>query len=49
MFASHYSSVDGSREYRLILDLYCLKQEPDQTITDFFCSHAILMGPAFSF
>lgn len=36
MFASRYSSIDGSRVYRIILDLFRLKQEPDQTITDFF-------------
>jgi hypothetical protein len=36
MLASSYSSIDGSREYQLILGLYRLKQEPDQTITDFF-------------
>jgi hypothetical protein len=29
MLASRYSSVDGSREYQLILDLYRLKQESD--------------------
>jgi hypothetical protein len=36
MLASCYSSIDGSREYQIILDLYRLKQESDQTITDFF-------------
>jgi len=36
MLASRYSSIDGSREYQIILDLYRLKQESDQTITDFF-------------
>jgi len=36
MLASRYSFVDGSREYQLILDLYPLKQESDQTIIDFF-------------
>jgi hypothetical protein len=36
MLASRYSFVDGSREYQFILDLYRLKQEPYQTITDFF-------------
>jgi len=29
MLTSHYSSVDGSREYQLIIELYRLKQEPD--------------------
>jgi hypothetical protein len=29
MLTSHYSSVDGSREYRLIIDLYLRKQEPN--------------------
>jgi hypothetical protein len=36
MLASHYSSIDGSREYQIILDLYHLKQESNHTITDFF-------------
>jgi hypothetical protein len=36
MPASRYSSIDGSREYPIILDLFRLKQESDQTITDFF-------------
>jgi hypothetical protein len=36
MFASRYSSIDGSREYQIILDLFRLKQESDQSITDFF-------------
>jgi hypothetical protein len=36
VLTSRYSSVDGSREYQLTLDLYRLKQEPDQTINDFF-------------
>jgi hypothetical protein len=36
MLASRYSSIDGSREYQIILDLFLLKQESDQTITDFF-------------
>jgi hypothetical protein len=36
MLASRYSSIDGSWEYQIILDLYRLKQESDQTITDFF-------------
>jgi hypothetical protein len=36
MLASRYSSIDGSREYQTILDLYRLKQDSDQTIIDFF-------------
>jgi hypothetical protein len=36
MLASRYSSIDGSREYQIILDLYRLKQDSNQTITDFF-------------
>jgi hypothetical protein len=36
MLASRYSSINGSREYQIILDLYRLKQESDQTTTDFF-------------
>jgi hypothetical protein len=49
MLASRYSSIDGSREYQIILDLYRLKQESYQTITDFFWSHAVLMGLIGSF
>ena len=29
MLASRYSSIDGSREYQIILDLYRLKQDSD--------------------
>jgi hypothetical protein len=36
MLASRYFSIDGSREYQIILDLFRLKQEFDQSITDFF-------------
>jgi hypothetical protein len=36
MLASRYSSIDGSQEYQIILDLVRLKQESDQSITDFF-------------
>jgi hypothetical protein len=36
MLASRYSSIDGSQEYQIILDLSRLKQESDQSITDFF-------------
>jgi len=36
MLASRYSSIDGSREYQIILDHFRLKQESDQSITDFF-------------
>lgn len=36
MLASPYSSIDGSREYQIILDLFRLKQESDQFIIDFF-------------
>jgi hypothetical protein len=36
MLASRYSSIDGSREYQIILDLFHLKQESDQSITNFF-------------
>jgi hypothetical protein len=36
MLASRYSSIDGSCQYQIILNLYRLKQESDKTITDFF-------------
>jgi hypothetical protein len=32
MLASRYSSIDGSREYQLMLDLYHLTQEPNKLL-----------------
>jgi hypothetical protein len=49
MLASRYSSIDGSREYQIILDLFRLKQESDQSITDFFAIMQFLWGPLGSF
>jgi hypothetical protein len=54
MLASLYSSIDGSREYQIILDLFRLKQEFDQSITIFFArmqflwDQLALSGPAWN-